>query len=72
MPDRCCRAEPERPLLRARTLHVDGDLVGRIAELIDLFARADDILEQTLGDAMSREALGLDAVEEADADDGAD
>jgi hypothetical protein len=35
------------------------DVVGRIAELIDLFARADKVLEQALVTTLSREALGL-------------
>jgi len=35
------------------------DVVGRIAELIDLFARADRLLECALGASLSRDALGL-------------
>ena len=35
------------------------DVVGRIAELIDLFARADQILERALLATLTREALGL-------------
>lgn len=35
------------------------DVVGRIAELIDLFARADQVLERALPATLSREALGL-------------
>ncbi len=38
------------------------DVVGRIAELIDLFARADQILAQALPAALSREALGLSEI----------
>jgi predicted helicase len=41
------------------------DLVGRIAELIDLFARADQILQRGLGATLSREALGFSATEPA-------
>jgi hypothetical protein len=41
------------------------DLVGRIAELIDLFARADQLLERALGATLSREALGLGETEPA-------
>ncbi|MGO9774413.1 MAG: type ISP restriction/modification enzyme [Roseiarcus sp.] len=44
------------------------DLVGRIAELIDLFARADQLLERALGATLSREALGLREAEPAAAD----
>jgi hypothetical protein len=36
------------------------DICGRIAELIDLFAEADIVLEATLHETMTREALGLD------------
>ena len=43
------------------------DLVGRIGELVDLFARADDILEATLAEPLSRSALGLETVEDAEA-----
>ncbi|WGM38569.1 hypothetical protein AMEJIAPC_01472 [Caulobacter sp. NIBR1757] len=35
------------------------DIVGRIAELIDLFVSADSILKRTLEDPLSREALGF-------------
>jgi len=35
------------------------DICGRIAELIDLFAQADIVLEATLKETLSREALGL-------------
>ncbi len=35
------------------------DVVGRIAELIDLFARADHFLERALPATLSREALGI-------------
>jgi predicted helicase len=35
------------------------DICGRIAELIDLFAKADIILEATLGATLTREALGI-------------
>ena len=35
------------------------DICGRIAELIDLFARADIVLEATLQETLTREALGL-------------
>jgi hypothetical protein len=34
------------------------DVVGRIAELIDLFAQADQVLERALPATLSREALG--------------
>lgn len=44
------------------------DLVGRIAELIDLFARADSILIETLDDPLSRESLDW-ALGAADQDD---
>jgi hypothetical protein len=44
------------------------DLVGRIAELIDLFARADQLLVRALGATLSREALGLSETEPAPAD----
>jgi hypothetical protein len=46
------------------------DVAGRIAELIDLFARADSVLEATLAETLTREALGLGA--EEGADDGSD
>lgn len=35
------------------------DICGRVAELIDLFADADNVLEATLHEPLSREALGL-------------
>jgi hypothetical protein len=35
------------------------DICARIAELIDLFSRSNVILEATLRDMLSREALGL-------------
>ncbi len=35
------------------------DIGGRIAELIDLFAEADIVLEATLHESLTREALGL-------------
>jgi predicted helicase len=35
------------------------DICGRIAELIDLFAQADIVLETTLHETLTREALGL-------------
>lgn len=35
------------------------DVVGRIAELVDLFNEADSIFKRTLDDPLSREALGL-------------
>jgi predicted helicase len=38
------------------------DICGRIAELIDLFAAADIVLEATLQATLTREALGLDPV----------
>jgi predicted helicase len=41
------------------------DVVGRIAELIDLFARADQLLGRALGATLSREALGLRETEPA-------
>ncbi|MHB1111127.1 MAG: hypothetical protein ACYCZU_12535 [Devosia sp.] len=47
------------------------DICGRIAELIDLFAEADIVLEATLRETLSREALALDPVME-DANDGPD
>jgi hypothetical protein len=37
------------------------DICGRIAELIDLFAEADIVLEAALHETMTREALGLDS-----------
>jgi hypothetical protein len=33
------------------------DICGRIAELIELFARADTVLDAVLRDSLSREAL---------------
>lgn len=45
------------------------DICGRIAELIDLFAEADNILEAALHEPLSREALGF-ASEEQEGDDG--
>jgi hypothetical protein len=39
------------------------DVVGRIAELIDLFARADTLLIQTLPATLTRDALGFTANE---------
>jgi hypothetical protein len=45
------------------------DICGRIAELVDLFAQADIVLEATLHETLTREALGLGPVEQ-DADDG--
>lgn len=39
------------------------DICGRIAELIDLFTQADIVLEATLHETLTREALGLVAVE---------
>ena len=52
------------------------DLVGRIAELIDLFVTADSLLVRTLDDPLSRHALGLTVpeppVESAPADAQAD
>ena len=41
------------------------DLVGRIGELIDLFDRADHVLEGALKAALGREALGLTPLETA-------
>ena len=37
------------------------DICGRIAELIDLFGRADIVLEAALRETLTREALGLEA-----------
>ncbi|MGQ0742262.1 MAG: type ISP restriction/modification enzyme [Alphaproteobacteria bacterium] len=42
------------------------DICGRIAELIDLFAQADTVLDATLGDSLSREALHFAPRPEAD------
>lgn len=47
------------------------DICGRVAELIDLCAEADTVLESTLDDTLTREALGLDPIE-GGADDGGD
>lgn len=38
------------------------DICGRIAELIDLFAEADIVLEATLQESLTREALGFDPI----------
>ncbi len=46
------------------------DLVGRVAELIDLFAAADTVLTNTLDDALTRSALGFG--DEDMQDDGSD
>ena len=40
------------------------DICGRIAELVDLFAQADIVLEATLHQTLTREALGFDPVEQ--------
>jgi hypothetical protein len=40
------------------------DVCGRIAELVDLFARADMLLKATLDETLTREALGLALVEQ--------
>lgn len=45
------------------------DICGRIAELIDRFAEADIVLEATLHETLSREALGF-ATAGQDANDG--
>ena len=45
------------------------DICGRIAELIDLFARADTVLEATLHETLTREALGLAPTGQEDDDD---
>jgi hypothetical protein len=37
------------------------DVVGRIAELVDLFARADTLLVESLPATLTRDALGLAA-----------
>ena len=47
------------------------DICGRIAELIDLFANADIVLEAALHQTLSREALGFDAARK-DLSDGSD
>jgi len=44
------------------------DVAGRIAELIELFAQADTVLDATLARPLTREALGL--VAETEGDDG--
>ena len=41
------------------------DVVGRIAELIDLFARADQVLQRALVATLSRDALGIAESEDA-------
>ena len=46
------------------------DIVARIAELIDLFGQADNVLEATLADCLTREALGFG--DEETEDDGQD
>lgn len=49
------------------------DVVGRIAELLDLFARAEAILERALASPLGRSVLGLGgATETANDDDGSD
>jgi hypothetical protein len=45
------------------------DICGRVAELIDLFAQADIVLETTLRESLTREALGF-GLEEQQANDG--
>ncbi len=47
------------------------DICGRIAELIDLFAQADIVLEATIQDSLTREALGFDLAGH-EANDGSD
>jgi predicted helicase len=47
------------------------DICGRIAELIDLFAKADIVLEATLQETLTREALGLEPIKQV-TDDGTD
>ncbi|MBV8594238.1 MAG: hypothetical protein JOZ27_08065, partial [Caulobacteraceae bacterium] len=47
------------------------DLVGRIGELLDLFARADSLLDQAIHAPLSRAALGF-AADEKGGDDGED
>jgi len=42
------------------------DIAARIAELIDLFGQADNVLEETLADCLTREALGFGDEGEAD------
>jgi hypothetical protein len=37
------------------------DICGRVSELIELFAEADIVLEATLEQTLTREALGLGA-----------
>ena len=41
------------------------DACARVAELIDLFGAADKVLEATLHETLSREALGLQLIERA-------
>jgi hypothetical protein len=41
------------------------DVCARVAELLDLFAAADMVLEATLHETLSREALGLPLIEQA-------
>jgi predicted helicase len=36
------------------------DICGRVAELIELFARADTVLDATLAETLTREALGIE------------
>jgi hypothetical protein len=47
-------------------------VAARVAELIDLFAEADTVLESTLADTLTREALGFGTALEGDTGDGAD
>ena len=56
-------AARERLAIGPRFIPELRDIAARIAELIDLFARADTIFEQTLGDSLSRAALGLELAE---------
>ncbi len=44
------------------------DICGRIAELIDLSAQADIVLESTLQETLTREALALHLPEQDDDD----
>ncbi len=44
------------------------DVCGRIAELIDLFAEADIVLNATLREMLTREALGLEAIGQGEDD----
>lgn len=48
------------------------DICGRIAELIDLFAEADKVLEATLRATLSRDALGLMPARQNADDDGSE